>query len=297
MKAYQIILATILGGGLLYLAMRGVQLGETWEVLRTMEGIYLVLALVLVLISPVVRALRWRALFDEDVPSLAPLIGAIVTGQTLNFTIPFRSGEVARILMVGGRKLQTAGTIAVEKALDAACFAGLCVMLPLIWAVPEWLEGPRLSVLWMAGVYLVAVVGLSIIPRISPKMFKIVQVPALKKMPILLGSSLYLWVGSILTNYFVLCALQIQATFLAAIVLLVILQAGVAVPSSPGKIGVFQYLAVLGLSLFGVAKAPALAFGVVLHLLIFFPVAVMAGIFWLSSRERRGDSPSEKLTK
>jgi uncharacterized membrane protein YbhN (UPF0104 family) len=249
-----------------------------------MDGIYLVLALVLVLISPVVRALRWRALFDEEVPGLVPLIGAIVTGQTLNFTIPFRSGEVARILMVGDRKLQTAGTIAVEKALDAACFAGLCVMLPLIWAIPEWLEGPRLSVLGMAGIYLVAVVGLSMIPRISPKLFKIVQVPPLKQMPILLGSSLYLWAGSILTNYFVLCALQIQATFLAAIVLVVILQVGVAVPSSPGKIGVFQYLAVLGLSLFGVAKSSALAFGLVLHLLVFVPAAVMALIFWVKSK-------------
>jgi len=285
MKPIQIILGTILGGGLLYLAMRGVHFGETWEVLRTMEGGYLVLALVLVLVSPVVRALRWRALFDKDVPGLVPLIGAIVTGQTLNFTIPFRSGEVARILMVGGRKLQTAGTIAVEKALDAACFAGLCVMLPLIWAIPEWLEGPRLSVLGMAGVYLVAVVGLSVIPRFSPKMFKIVQVPALKKMPILLGSSLYLWVGSILTNYLVLCALQIQATFLAAIVLLVILQAGVAVPSSPGKVGVFQYLAVLGLALFGVAKSSALAFGLILHLLVFVPPAVMALIFWVKSEK------------
>ena len=284
MKAFRIILATILGGGLLYLAMRGVQLGKIWEVLLKMDGICLVLALVLVLISPVVRALRWRALFDEEVPGLVPLIGAIVTGQTLNFTIPFRSGEVARILMVGDRKLQTAGTIAVEKALDAACFAGLCVMLPLIWAIPEWLEGPRLSVLGMAGIYLVAVVGLSMIPRISPKLFKIVQVPPLKQMPILLGSSLYLWAGSILTNYFVLCALQIQATFLAAIVLVVILQVGVAVPSSPGKIGVFQYLAVLGLSLFGVAKSSALAFGLVLHLLVFVPAAVMALIFWVKSK-------------
>ena len=287
MKAFQIILATILGGGLLYLAMRGVRFGETWEVLRTMEVIYLVLALVMVLISPVVRALRWRALFDKEVPNLVPLIGAVVTGQTLNFTIPFRSGEVARILMVGGRKLQTAGTIAVEKALDAACFAGLCVMLPLIWAIPEWLEGPRLSVLGMAGVYLVAVVGLSIIPRFRPKMFKIVQVPPLRKMPILLGSSLYLWVGSILTNYLVLCALQIQTTFLAAIVLVVVLQAGVAVPSSPGKIGVFQYLAVLGLSLFGVAKASALAFGLILHLLVFVPAAIMALLFWMKSQQSK----------
>ncbi len=116
-----------------------------------MEGVYLVLALAFVLVSPVVRALRWRALFEEDVPDLVPLIGAIVTGQTLNFTIPFRYGEVARIFMVGGGKLRTAGTIAVEKALDASCFAGLCMMLPLIWAIPGWREGPRLLVLGMAG--------------------------------------------------------------------------------------------------------------------------------------------------
>ncbi len=252
-----------------------------------MEGVYLVLALAFVLVSPVVRTFRWRALFDEDVPGPVPLIGAIVTGQTLNFTIPFRSGEVARIFMVGGRKLRTAGTIAVEKALDASCFAGLCMMLPLNWAIPEWLEGPRLSVLGMAGVYLLAVVGLSIIPRISPKMFKITQVPPLKKMPMLLCSSLYLWAGSILTNYFVLCALKIEATFLAAVVLLVILQAGVAVPSSPGKVGVFQYLAVLGLALFGVAKSSALAFGLTLHLLVFVPAAVMALIFWVKSERRQ----------
>ncbi len=71
--------------------------GETWDVLRAIDGIYLALALVFVLVSPVVRALRWRALFEEDVPGPVPLIGAIVTGQTLNFTIPFRSGEVANL--------------------------------------------------------------------------------------------------------------------------------------------------------------------------------------------------------
>jgi hypothetical protein len=285
MKTLQIILGLILGGALLYLAMRGMDLGETWQVLGGVKWPYLGLALGLVLLSPVIRALRWKALLEEDKPGFLLLIGAIVIAQTLNFAIPFRSGEIARILLVGGRKLHTAGTIAIEKALDAACFGGLCVILPLIWAVPDWLEGPRLSALALAGAFLVAVgVGLSIIPRISPKIFAIDRVPPLKKTPILLGSSLYLCAGSILTNYFVLMSLQIHATFLAATVLLVILQVGVAVPSSPGKIGVFQYLAVLGLSLFGVAKAPALAFGVILHLLVFLPTAAMAGIFWLHSR-------------
>jgi len=135
----RIILGMILGG-LLYLALRGVDFGKTWEVLRAMERAYLVLALAFVLVSSVVRAWRWRALFEEDVPGPVPPIGAIVTGQTLNFTIPFRSGEVARIFMVGGRKLRTAGKIAVEKALDASCFAGLCMMLPLIWPIPGWRE-------------------------------------------------------------------------------------------------------------------------------------------------------------
>ncbi len=43
-------------------------------------------------------------------------------------------------------------------------------------------------------------------------------------------------------------------------------------PSSPGRIGVFQYLTILGLSLFAIPKAMALGCSVMLHLTTYAPM-------------------------
>jgi hypothetical protein len=241
---------------------------------------YLNIAVLLVFISVWVRGWRWKELFERNPPPISLLAAAVAIGQTLNYVIPFRSGEIARVFMVGGKKLEVAGTIAVEKFLDVGFFAGICLLLPLVWVMPDWMNRPRMSALVMAGAYLVGIVALAVIVPRFTSLPRLARMPPLDKLPALLATSLLLWVGGVLVNYFVFHALQIEASLLVALVLLVILQLGQAVPSSPGKVGVFQYLAVLGLSLFGVSKAPALAFGLVLHLVVFLPVAIIAGVFW-----------------
>jgi glycosyltransferase 2 family protein len=77
---------------------------------------------------------------------------------------------------------------------------------------------------------------------------------------------------SALTNWLVWKAMGQAWPLPAALLLLVVLQAGVAVPSSPGRIGVFQYLTILTLSLFAVAKAVALSYSVLLHLTTYAPM-------------------------
>ncbi|MBI4454654.1 MAG: flippase-like domain-containing protein [Acidobacteria bacterium] len=290
-KLLRVILAFLLGGVSLYFAMRGVAIDEAWKVMRELRWGYLTAAIGLVLISPLVRAWRWRELFGEEPPGLPPLVGAIAMGQTLNFLAPLRSGEVARVLMVGGRKLEVAGTIAVEKFLDIALFAAICLLLPLVWVLPGWLKGTQVSLMFMAVAYLAVVVTLTVVLPRTTRLPQIVRIPRIEKVPLLVGASILLWLSSVSVNYFVLRALQVQASFLAAVVVLVVLQAGVSVPSTPGKVGVFQYLAVLGLSLFGVAKARALAFGLTLHLIVFLPVALMAVIFWASNSRTSRRSP------
>ena len=49
---------------------------------------------------------------------------------------------------------------------------------------------------------------------------------------------------------------------LMTLVVLLVLQIGLAVPVSPGGLGVFEYLSVLALSLFTVPRREAVAFGV-----------------------------------
>jgi hypothetical protein len=58
--------------------------------------------------------------------------------------------------------------------------------------------------------------------------------------------------------------------------LLVVLQAGVAVPSTPGKIGVFHYLCMIALSVFGVPATISLAYGLTLHALVVGGISIWA---------------------
>jgi hypothetical protein len=64
-----------------------------------------------------------------------------------------------------------------------------------------------------------------------------------------------------------------------ATVLLLVLQIGVAVPSTPGKVGVFQTLAVLTLSLFAVDRALAFSYGLLLYVVVAAPQMITAGPF------------------
>jgi len=91
----------------------------------------------------------------------------------------------------------------------------------------------------------------------------------------LLGWSLIVWILSALTNTLVFLALGLSLPVWASLLLLVVLQVGTAVPSSPGRIGVFQYLVILTLSIFAVDKNVALGYSVVLYLVIYVPIALL----------------------
>jgi hypothetical protein len=72
-------------------------------------------------------------------------------------------------------------------------------------------------------------------------------------------------------------AVRLDASILAAFLLLAVLQLGVAVPSSPGRIGVFHYLSVQVLALFDVPRAPAMTYAILLHAIsVGVPVALAA---------------------
>jgi len=56
-------------------------------------------------------------------------------------------------------------------------------------------------------------------------------------------------------------------------------------PSSPGAVGVFEAAALVGLKAYGIDKADALSFALVLHAVNFFPY-VLAGAVVLALRRR-----------
>ena len=83
------------------------------------------------------------------------------------------------------------------------------------------------------------------------------------------------WVLGALANWAVMRASGVQS-WPAALFLEATLMLGGAVVPTPGRIGVFEGIAVVSLTQFGVDANAALAIGVVLHLVVLAPALITA---------------------
>jgi uncharacterized membrane protein YbhN (UPF0104 family) len=193
----------------------------------------------------------------------------------------------------------------VEKTLDGLALIVLLGVLFVVVPVPPWL---RLSGAAAAAVtaLLLAVVllltrGRRRLVSASERMSQLL--PALERLGLnrrlgALADGLRSWRGSGmqvrivvwtaaiwllagLTNYLVLLALDIEVPLLlASLVVLTVVHLGLAVPTSPARIGVFHYLCLLSLSVLGVEGGQALAYGFVLHSIVVLPL-IGAGLVCL----------------
>jgi phosphatidylinositol alpha-mannosyltransferase len=91
-----------------------------------------------------------------------------------------------------------------------------------------------------------------------------------------------------------LAALDIGAPSWSIWLVLVTGYAATFLPTVPAQIGVFEYACTLALTTAGVAPAPALAFGLILHLLVHGPPAILGpvsmaleGLSWTRWQEAR----------
>lgn len=227
------------------------------------------------------------------------LFAAIVIGQTFNILMPMRVGEFTRAFLArdrfGMRGAFALGTIGIEKLSDAVIlFLLLLAILP--WLVPPaWFQPTVLSLALTTVITLVILfvlprsksilrAGLASLPkRLGPRLAPLFDgADALKDSRTqirfwLLGAAA--WLCAALTNYLVFYAFNLPLALVPALFLLVALQAGIALPSLPGKIGVFNYACVLALGVFGVENEPAFAFSLGLYAVVILTTVLLGAVF------------------
>ena len=291
--------------GSLLLAMRGIDTGEITATLRTTHLGWLAAAMLVVLISAVAKAIRWRLLFKRGssgaAPAPSPAIGTIrltriwLAGASLNLALPApRSGDLARAYLAGeaGKvsKSFVMGTIAAEKLLDMVLLAVSFIVLLSIMILPQELAARRFPILGTTAVVVMFVclilwqrrrlLGLAewLLGKLPERWGRplvgstdraVQGLDALRSPRLLFWlavSSVIIWVMSAYTNYLVFLALGMRPSWVQSFFLLVVLQTGVALPSTPGKVGVFQVLCRWSLALFGVPPALGVSYGILLYL-------------------------------
>lgn len=296
-----------LGVGLvaLYLLLRDVDRGALWGALRAARPLWLLAALAMLLTNILAKSLRWRRLLATPGRGIAlrALMEALLVGQLVNSLLPARAGDLTRAHLAGNhgmRRSYVLGTIAIEKLIEIASYLLLFLLIFWLMPLPAWMTGRAPLVVGGAlaligGALLLAARrrqseqllarSLDWLPsRVRTSMLSQLGA-ALSSLDVLQGRrvqgevillSLVVWTTGILVNYSVLRALAIQAPFVSAMVVLLLLQLSLSLLTVPGNIGVFEYLCVVALSLFAVDETLALSYGILLHAIVL--VAPLLGL-------------------
>jgi uncharacterized protein (TIRG00374 family) len=298
----------------LYLAVRDVQWSEVAAALSGANAVFLLLALASAWLNTLGKALRWRLLFSPRHLRLAvkDCFFVLLIGQLANNLLPARSGDVLRALLMGtkrdvGRALALA-TVAVEKAMDGVMLLSLTALLSLCMPLPQWLGRSSFVISGLLAVLLVVAMitarhrenivaavtswierhpwlaFLRVLPRLVEASRELGALRDSHVQAELWAASVAVWGLATLTNMLVFAALDLHIDLLASALLVVVLMAGAILPTSPLQLGVFHYLCMITLSLFGVSQTVALSYALLLHLVVYLPIVVggVLGI-WLGS--------------
>ncbi|HXF70829.1 MAG TPA: lysylphosphatidylglycerol synthase transmembrane domain-containing protein [Thermoflexus sp.] len=317
MRIWQWLLGLLISILALYGAIRGLDLPTLWAALQTGDYGWLPPALLALTLSVAARAARWRILLNEPHGvSFFRLWNVLNVGYLVTHLLPFRMGELARVLLLA-RYPQTppglvAMSIVVEHVLDLVAvlmLAGLALI-----ARPEALG---LQILSWAGLGL-TVGGLLVLlvgafrPNWAWRLTEWLTQPlpgllreplrrearaALSGLEVLrtpralagaLGWSLAAWVAAGSQLYAVMEIFLTHPDWLPALWTMTALTFGMLVPSTPGYIGVVQGITVWVMGGFGIPHATAFSISVVSHALIYFYLSLLGALgLWLETGSLR----------
>jgi uncharacterized membrane protein YbhN (UPF0104 family) len=287
------ILSALISGVTLYFAVRGVEWARFWQTIAAAHWSYVAGTAALQVSSYFLRGVRWRILLNaEGRFSIGTVFWANMAGYLGNNFLPARAGEVLRSVLISSRsslsKTYVLTTAISERLMDviALVLFGSVALLG-IDPKPRWMADLSRTMALGAAAGAIAITVLphtgllleSIIERFPlPARFR----PSLLRLAaqVLLGLRAFhdwgrfagfvfltvvIWTIDACATVVGGKALGIEISFRIALVLLTGLGLGSALPSTPGYVGIFQFVAVTVLVPFGIPKDKALAFILVIQ--------------------------------
>ena len=296
------VFAILLAGVLLFFAFRGVNWREMLETAQKARFEYLCLGFLIGNTAFFFRALRWRILLNaEKRVNFLVVFWSTMLGYLCNNFLPARAGEVIRSAALGRRcnisKSFVLATALTERLLDVVALVMITlIVFMFLGNLSEWLIT---AVKIMGIIGLVGIIGIFLAPR-----FENLLKNALARLPLphalntrligmmtqfLIGMrsfqnlsramsfillTIVIWLvdafGSIITAR----ALSLVLTLPQSLLLLAALGLSSAIPSTPGSVGIYQFVAVTVLTPFGFSRSQALAYIIVSQLLYYSLVTI-----------------------
>ncbi len=240
---------------------------------------------------------RWQILLQPYPTRFWGLTQLVFVAHLLNTLLPAKLGTAARVVLAAEQEKLNAGfvlgSVAIEKVLDTLVMLVLFLVLAPFAPLPEWARDSlgASALLVLLGAVLLASVErlraplLNALARFETKLFgasaqrladlargvleSLANLRGRREAFAVLLWTAVMWTLGIAVNYVLFLALNLALTWSAAVFLLVVLQIGTRVPALPANLGVFHFLVILALGAYGVPESAALAYAILLHLVVF----------------------------
>jgi len=329
--ALKFIILFLIGIGVLYLAFRGQDLEKIWQEIKTANYFWVIISAIAVLIAHVLRALRWRMLYQSihyDV-GFWHAYHAVMIGYLANLALP-RFGEIGRCSVI--RKaakvpmFASIGTVITERLFDVVMLflTGLAMLIFQYDIVADFLYQTiyrnlakklnELNYWWLVGfsavILLLIVISIYFLRQKFGKKFLRIFVnlrqgfgsySKLKEKGLFLTYTLGIWVFYLLSMYFAFSSipstsdLHLNAAFTA------IVFSGFAMAAPvQGGIGVFHWMVAKSLVLYGISFKDGLAYSTIIHSSQFLLILVLGSLslfFILTKRDAVSILNADHTTK
>jgi uncharacterized protein (TIRG00374 family) len=281
----------------LWLVLRDADLDAVWLALRDAELGFVLLAAVVIQGVYVAQGARWRLIAYTPELTVRRFYALVLGGIGANNVLPLRIGDILR-----ARWLATSAEIPTGRAFgsvfrDRACdvltlVVALAISLPVVGDA-AWVEKIALGGIVLVVVLVLAIAGAVAYSRTRPRarrqsrsrarqllrdtIDEVASPIGRRRLIFALSLSAVAWGAWACSAGLVCRSLGFSLTPIELVFVTAVVNLGVVIPSSPGFIGTYQWLAVSALSVVGVDGDVAIAFSLLMQAVWFIPTTIVGG--------------------
>jgi glycosyltransferase 2 family protein len=302
----------------LYIALRGLRLADLIDVLGQANYWWLLPGIAVYFVAVWARAWRWHWLLRpiKEIPTRR-LFPITVIGYLGNNIFPARAGELLRTVVLK-KDEQVAisaslATIIVERIFDGVTMlAFIFVNLPEVAKLTSssgFVGNIQQVAIWGTGIFIAALAffllaamfpehSLALIQRLAELILPVkIREKTVNLARLFLGglaalrspqailmifvTSVIIWLLETLKYWFVMHAFPFTVSFFTLMLMNGIVNLATTIPSAPGYIGTFDAPGIAVLSAYGIPKALAAGYTLVLHAALWLPVTALGAYYLL----------------
>lgn len=304
--AFRLWLGLAIGAIFVVLAVRQVEWSQTIDTLRFVDLALVALGTILLLGTVTLFAVRWKGLLAGSARlPVSDTFAYLMIGNLTNTVLPLRLGDVVRASLLGKQHRIGVGpvlaSVVLERVLDVVIVLAILLSLSLAIDIPPIVRAGMVVFTGGALGVLAVLIVLTASEHRLPGL--VARLPAL--VPQAIAVRVVTWVVRFATGLralrdrrqlgqaviltclawglagagtmFWVKAFHLPAPWYSGFFVLAVVNIGAAIPSSPGAVGVYHYLAILALSVWVPDQSALLGYAIGTHAMIVLVNIIVGG--------------------